>query len=359
MNQRNVLMLIISLALALAVAFYANHWMTGRMEASLVGHVEVVAAAVEIPFGTKIEGSMIKLIQLPPDSLPAGAFKDPQQVVGRVTIAPFVKGEPIVEKRVVEIVGDNTLASLVEDGKRAYTLQTSNLIGPAGFIQAGNRVDLIGPARRADGTVENRTFLRHLKVLALDPPPAPDQKGMMSVHALTLEATPSQIEKIMGAAQAGNIQVTPRNPLEKYDPASDKEPQESEPKAELPPPAAPASGGQVPQPGTQPAAPTCPPPDKPPEEHKPETVLVIRGSRGGGIMVEAQPTGTDLANVYVPRQSGITPLPGAALNAMPLTTPADPLSQGANALMESKSMIDKANNALKEVFSGTQSEPPQ
>ena len=75
-------MLLVSLVLAGVAAVSANRWMTNRLAAAGGELSGVVAAAVEIPFGTKIDATLIKVVELPPKAMPATAFRDPQVVIG-------------------------------------------------------------------------------------------------------------------------------------------------------------------------------------------------------------------------------------------------------------------------------------
>ena len=218
MKLRGVLMVLISLALAGFAAVSANKWMASRLAAA-GGSGElsrVVAAAVEIPFGTKIDASLIKMVELPPASVPGGAFDDPEKVTGRVAAFTLFPGEVLLEGRVVEHVGGSALAAVVPEGKRAITVRVDDVVGVAGFLLPGNRVDVLATRRQAGGGrgTESRTLLENLKVLAVDQTTSPDKNEPVVVRAVTLEAEPAQAEEIVGAQQEGKVQLTLRNPLD-------------------------------------------------------------------------------------------------------------------------------------------------
>jgi pilus assembly protein CpaB len=218
MKLRGVLMLLVSLVLAGFAAVSANKWMTNRLAAAganseLSG---VVAAATEIPFGTKIDATLIKMIELPPQSVAQGAFKDPEAVVGRVAAVTLFPGEVLMEGRVVEHIGGSALAAVVAEGKRAITVRVDDVVGVAGFLLPGNRVDVIATRRRsgAERGTESRTLLENLRVLAVDQTTSPDKNEPVIVRAVTLETDPAQAEEIVGAQDEGKVQLTLRNPLD-------------------------------------------------------------------------------------------------------------------------------------------------
>jgi pilus assembly protein CpaB len=211
-------MLLISLVLAGFAAVSANKWMTSRLAAAgAEGELSgVVAAATEIPFGTKIDATLIKMVELPPQSVPQGAFRDPEAVIGRVAAFTLFPGEVLLDGRVVEHIGGSALAAVVQEGMRAITVRVDDVVGVAGFLLPGNRVDVIATSRRTGGDrgTESRTLLENLKVLAVDQTTSPDKNEPVIVRAVTLEAAPAQAEEIVRAQDEGKVQLTLRNPLD-------------------------------------------------------------------------------------------------------------------------------------------------
>ena len=256
MNVRAVLMLLISLVLAGAAAVAANRWMAERVQTTstdpnLTG---VVAASVEIPFGTKIDETMLKIVELPPKALPEQAFLEIEDVVGRVAAFALFKDEILLDGRVVEHLGGSALSAVVPEGMRAVTVRVNDVAGVAGFLLPGNRVDLIA-IRRERGAPETRTLLENLKVLAVDQTTSPEKNEPVIVRAVTVEATPEQAEQIVKATQAGTVQFTLRNPLD----GTRRTPEETAETDDAPPP------------------PTADPPRSIRDERR-EMVVIIRGT---------------------------------------------------------------------------------
>lgn len=241
MKLRGFLMVLISLALAGFAAVSANKWMASRLAAA-GGNGElskVVAAAVEIPFGTQIDASLIKMVELPPQSIPPAAFQDPEKVIGRVAAFTLFPGEVLLDGRVVEHIGGSALAAVVPEGMRAISVRVDDVVGVAGFLLPGNRVDVIATRRQSGGErgTESRTLLENLKVLAVDQTTSPDKNEPVIVRAVTLEADPAQAEDLVGAQQDGKVQLTLRNPLDGTRREVPKEPEPGAPVAEEPAPA--------------------------------------------------------------------------------------------------------------------------
>jgi pilus assembly protein CpaB len=237
MNLRSILMLLISLGLAVGATVVANRWMESRLASAGGDRTGVIMAAVDIPFGTKIDATLIKTVLLPNEALPATALKDPQAAIGKIVNVTIVKGDFLLTGQVVENLGGSALAAMIQDGMRAITVGVNEVVGVAGFLLPGNRVDLL-VTRRGAGS---QTLLQNLKVLAVDQTSSPDKQGPVVVRALTLEVTPMQAEEIAQATEEGSVRFTLRNPLEGNREEPTPEPATPGVLAEAPPPPAPVA----------------------------------------------------------------------------------------------------------------------
>lgn len=213
MNKRFMVMLSIALTLSGLAAWIANSWIQAKAVPEQVG--SVVVAAMEIPFGVKLEESQIKVIPWPGKSLPQGAYASKDQVVNRVTMNKFYPDEIITEKRVSEHLGGSTLSALITKEYRAISVRVDDVVGVAGFIMPGNRVDILATRMdRVANKASTHTELQNIKVLAVDQEASQDKEKPAIVKAVTLELRPDQAEIMAQAQQEGTIQLTLRNPLD-------------------------------------------------------------------------------------------------------------------------------------------------
>ncbi len=213
MNRRFIIMLTIALLLAFLAAWVANRWIQGKAVPDKA--VSVVVAAVEIPFGVKLEASQVKVIAWPGNSAPKGSYSTKEQVIGRVAMNKFYPDEMITEKRISEHLGGSTLSALITKDYRAISVRVDDVVGVAGFILPGNRVDILTTRMdRASNQASTRTLLQNIKILAVDQEFSQEKEKPAIVRAVTLELTPSQAETIVKAEQEGTIQLTLRNPLD-------------------------------------------------------------------------------------------------------------------------------------------------
>jgi len=214
MNRRFIIMLSIALLLSLLAAWVANRWIQGRAVPDTA--MSVVVAAVEIPFGVKLEESQVKLIAWPGNSaLPQGAYSSKEQVVNKVAMNKFYPDEIITEKRISEYLGGSTLSALITKEYRAISVRVDDVVGVAGFILPGNKIDILSTRMdRSTNKATTRTLLQNIKVLAVDQEASQEKEKPAIVRAVTLELRPDQAEIMVQAMQEGTIQLTLRNPLD-------------------------------------------------------------------------------------------------------------------------------------------------
>lgn len=231
MQQRTVFLFVMALVFGGLAALFA-YQRSERAAAQLAGNSRlVVVAGIDIEYGTKITPDMIKQVPWPVGSLPEGALLNPADAIDKVANATIVKGEPLTKRRAVESLGGSSLASLITPGKRAMTVRVNDVIGVAGFLLPGNRVDVLGtPKRRGQQESETETLVENLKVLAVDQQARANKDDPVIVRAVTVEVTPKEAETIVQATNNGSVQLVLRNPLEEVAEAV------PEPEAEAPQP---------------------------------------------------------------------------------------------------------------------------
>lgn len=258
-RRRGLFLVLISLVMGGIAAWAANDWATTRLGLANNDDVPVdtvMAAALDIPYGTKVESRHIRVLTLQEGTAPERAILEAEAVIGAVAKTDVLRGEILMTDRFAQHDTGSTLAALVADNKRAVTVRVDDVVGVAGFLLPGNRVDVLATrvemqTRRATTS----TILENIKVLAVDQTASTNQDEPVIVRAVTLEMSPAETEALVKAKEEGTIQLTLRNPLEK----------EVEPMVIEEPPAPPR-----PRPVARPAQPKPAPKDT--------TVTIIRGT---------------------------------------------------------------------------------
>jgi pilus assembly protein CpaB len=141
-------------------------------------------------------------------------------VVGRGVIAPTYAKEPLIESRLAPKGAGGGLASMIPPGLRAVAVRVNEVVGVAGFVIAGMRVDVLisGSSPRVAGNLGTltRTLLQNIEVLSAGQDFKKDTEGKpISVQVVNLLVTPEQAEQLALASNNTTIQLVLRNPLDR------------------------------------------------------------------------------------------------------------------------------------------------
>jgi len=216
-KRRGLMLISLSLLMAIGAAFVANNWVVAKImpdQEAAENATFVVAAAMSIPFATKVEERHIRMVEMPDGLMPDGNFESLDAVVGRVSTTNISRGEILVAERFRAHTAGSTLAALVDENMRAVTVRVDDVVGVAGFLLPGNTVDVLSSRKIPNSRAITETILRNIKVLAVDQTASAEDNEPVIVRAVTLEMLPTQAEELFRARTEGTIQLTLRNPLE-------------------------------------------------------------------------------------------------------------------------------------------------
>ncbi|MEZ9130296.1 Flp pilus assembly protein CpaB [Vibrio breoganii] len=205
-------LLILSIAFGLGAVFVAKQWIDKKAQPEIkVEKVErhpIVIANVDIPEGTVIEAKQLMLKQLEVDWLDETQVKSVDDIVGKVAVNNIYKNEIININRTAGPNEGTTLATLLPEDMRAVTIRVNDVVGVAGFLLPGSKVDILNTVNSRTSTV-----LKNIKVLAVDQTArTPDNKPII-VRAVTLQVSPREAERLLSENSKGSIQLALRNPL--------------------------------------------------------------------------------------------------------------------------------------------------
>jgi pilus assembly protein CpaB len=174
----------------------------------------VAVAATDLFWGTKLTPEMMRLVPLPPGNLPQGYFPSVESLTGRVLLINVTANEPILETKLAPIdVTRGGVAAVTQAEKRAMAIKVDNVVGVAGFINPGNRVDVLVTLQKDSPT--SKTVLQNVLVLAIgtEIERKGDESKPIQVPVVTVEVTLEEGEKLALAANEGKLQLALRNHL--------------------------------------------------------------------------------------------------------------------------------------------------
>ena len=184
-----------------------------------VAHTFVAVAARNLPTGSRITAADVKLVAWPARNLLSGAFSEAKPIVDRGLVAAVGENEPFTESKLAPIGSGAGLPPSIPSGMRAMSVKVDEVIGVAGFVVPGTRVDLVVTLRGSGQAEEpmSRTVVSNVLVLTagtkFDQEQAKDGKAQPST-VVTLAVSPSDAERVALASSEGKISLALRNPLD-------------------------------------------------------------------------------------------------------------------------------------------------
>jgi pilus assembly protein CpaB len=181
----------------------------------------VVVAAVNLDVGAELRREDIKVIDWPAESVPAGTFDNAQAVIGRGLIQPVVQNAPILAGSMPPKEAGAGLPPVIPEGMRALSVRVNDVIGVAGYVLPGTRVDVVATVSPTDSHPDttSKVILTNVQVLTAGTKIERDtEQKPVTVNVVTLLVDPQQSERLTLASTEGKIQLALRNPLDKTAP---------------------------------------------------------------------------------------------------------------------------------------------
>lgn len=214
-KTRTIVMLLFALLMGLGAAFLAKSWANTRLATPTESEgVQVVVAALQIPFGKKLEPTDVRLATMPENLVPPSAHTSIDEIQDTVAMGTIYPGEILMKEKIAPFNGGSALSAIISPTKRAVTVRVNDVIGVAGFLMPGNRVDVVSATPYKNRKYKSETLLENVKVLAVDQTASPEKDKPVIVRAVTLELSPAEAEKLVQATQEGTVQLALRNPLD-------------------------------------------------------------------------------------------------------------------------------------------------
>ncbi|HUO12224.1 MAG TPA: Flp pilus assembly protein CpaB [Caulobacteraceae bacterium] len=189
--------------------------------------VPVVVASGDIAYGAKLDASKLTVEQLPAGDAPRGAYASPQQILQQtggppIVLTPIAAHEPVLPDKLSGAGARPTVAAVIGEGMRAYTIGVTDVAGVGGHVLPGDRVDVV--LTRTFTPVDKKAqadcgdckmfvsdvVLQDVRVLGMDLNADPTSTQAAVAHTATLEVSVADAQKLAAVTQAGSLSLALR-----------------------------------------------------------------------------------------------------------------------------------------------------
>jgi pilus assembly protein CpaB len=217
----------VALLLGLITSFLVFSWLQNEKNRLMAApipfskNVPVLVSSADLSWGTKLTPEMMQLQEFPPGAIPEGHFTSLEAIKDRVILVDLKRNELLLESKLAPLgTTSGGVAAVTDIDKRAMSVKVDDVIGVAGFIKPGDRVDVmvtIEPEGGKQANMMSKMILENVKVLATGT--QMERKGKdeepKPVQVITVEVDVEEAEKLALASTQGKLRLALRNPLNK------------------------------------------------------------------------------------------------------------------------------------------------
>ena len=231
MRPSSIVMLAVALVLGISAALLSKVWLQGQVPQPQVAEVgpkvkmgTVVTAAKALRFGNQLSPRSLREVEWPDKAIPEGAFRKITDIMNgndrRVVLSAIEENEPVLGWKITGPGQRASLSALIGDGMKAVTIRVNDVLGVAGFVLPGERVDILLTRTESQEMgdkepIQKNSFtdvlLRNVRVLAVDQLADDRTEKPAPAKAVTIEVDTQQAQKLVLAASVGQIALALRS----------------------------------------------------------------------------------------------------------------------------------------------------
>ncbi len=204
---------IVCAAAAAAVGYASLRTLSERaVSARTKDFRDVVVTNTDLSYGVKLDRAMLRVVRLPREGVPAGAFGSIDSVQGQITKVFMSAREPVTTLKLSSKGGG--LSMLIRPDMRAVSIEVNQVSGVSGFVLPGDRVDVLSTLdpRRDGQEAFTSTLLQSVEVLAAGQKTQQNENRPLTVQSVTLLVDPRGAEMLAHAQNQGELHLVLRNP---------------------------------------------------------------------------------------------------------------------------------------------------
>ncbi|TPL83179.1 Flp pilus assembly protein CpaB [Mesorhizobium sp. B2-3-13] len=222
MRANTLIMIVLAGVFGVLAVVLVNIWLAGQRSAmaqtGLVQGSTVVVAAMPLKFGDALTADKLREVAWPAGAVPTGAFKTTKDALAgegtRQALQTISANEPVLASKITGPGQRATLSAVLGEGMKAVSIRVNDVLGVAGFVFPGDRVDVLltRSVRTDDGADKSfvDVLLQGMKVLAIDQVADVSKDSPTVVKSVTLEASTKDAQKLTLAAGAGQLSLALR-----------------------------------------------------------------------------------------------------------------------------------------------------
>jgi pilus assembly protein CpaB len=213
-------MFVVAIALGATAVVLARTWLEAQVRGPVViskdapGMSTIVVAAKPLRYGMELSDTDLKEVPWQVNAIPQGTFRSKTELLQgkdrRSVLSSIETNEPILEWKITGPGQRASLSALLQEGMTAVTVQVNEILGVAGFVLPGDRVNVLLTRSDRDRGEYTDVLMQNVRVLAVNQLADDKTEKPMVAKAVTLEVSMEDAQKLVLAANVGSISLTLR-----------------------------------------------------------------------------------------------------------------------------------------------------
>ena len=130
--------------------------------------VQVVAAKQDIPERTVVREDMLKVVEVPSELVPEGAFHDVADAIDHPTSTAIQQGDIMTSRKVYVDIRMAGFTGIIPPDCRAVTIPINDVTGVSGFAHPGDYVDIMIISGTKENGINGRIILQDVLLLGIN-----------------------------------------------------------------------------------------------------------------------------------------------------------------------------------------------
>jgi pilus assembly protein CpaB len=220
MRLSTALMFLVAIALGVTAVALTRTWLESQVRGPTMiskdapGMSTIVVATRALRYGMELSGTDLKEVPWQVNAIPQGTFRSKTELLQgkdrRSVLSSIEANEPILEWKITGPGQRASLSALLQEGMTAVTVQVNEILGVAGFVLPGDRVNVLLTRSDRDRGEYTDVLMQNVRVLAVNQLADDKTEKPMVAKAVTLEVSMEDAQKLVLAANVGRISLTLR-----------------------------------------------------------------------------------------------------------------------------------------------------
>src|SRR5262245_32098436 len=220
MRLSTAFMFVVAIALGAIAVVLARTWLEAQVRGPVVvskdapGMSTIVVAAKALRYGMELSDTDLKEVPWQVNAIPEGTFRTKAELLNgkdkRSVLSSIEANEPVLQWKITGPGQRASLSALLQEGMTAVTVRVNEILGVAGFVLPGDRVNVLLTRSDTQRGQYTDVLMQNVRVLAINQLADDKTEAPMVAKAVTLEVSMEDAQKLVLAANVGNLSLTLR-----------------------------------------------------------------------------------------------------------------------------------------------------